>query len=138
LIVHEGTVQADDAAVRAVIKAISAWQTGPAGAIAADIRPHLAEDAVVVGPDLRRLVRGRDAVARSYEEFAASAKIITSALDDPQIDISADVAVATMTWRMRYAYEGTETAEAGVDTYVLSRRGGCWLVVWRRLETNAA
>jgi hypothetical protein len=45
--------------------------------------------------------------------------------------------VATLTWRMRYEYEGAETAEAGVDTHVLSRRGGRWLVLWRRLETDA-
>jgi ketosteroid isomerase-like protein len=87
---------------------------------------------------LRGVARGRDAVARSYEDFVASATVIETALDEPEIDISGDVAVATMTWRMRYAYDGTQTTEAGVETYVLARRDGRWLVAWRRLEAHVA
>jgi uncharacterized protein (TIGR02246 family) len=129
----------DRAAIRAVITSIcNAWQTGPPGSIAGGIRAHFAADAVIVGPDLTRVARGRDAVAQSYADFAASATIVESSLDDPEIDVSSDVAVATMTWRMRYTYEGAQMREGGVDTYVFARRDGRWLVVWRRLESSSA
>lgn len=127
----------DRTAIRAVIASIcDAWQTGSPYAIAARIRPHLAADAVVVGPDLTRVARGGDAVAQSYADFVASATVIESALDAPEIDISGDVSAATMSWRMRYEYAGAQSKEAGVGTYVLARRDGRWLVVWRRLESH--
>jgi len=128
----------DRSAIRAVIQSINdAWQTGPPESVVARIRPHLAADAVVIGPDLTRVALGGDAVAQSYADFVASATVIESVLDAPEIDISADVAAATMAWRMRYEYEGVETTELGVDTYVFARRAGRWLVTWRRLESHA-
>jgi len=131
-------VSDDRSAILAVIQSINdAWQTGPPESVAARVRPYFAADAVVVGPDLTRVARGGDAVAASYADFVASTTIIESTLDDPQIDVSADVAAATMTWRMRYEYEGAQTTEAGVDTYVFARRDGHWIVVWRHLESHA-
>jgi ketosteroid isomerase-like protein len=127
----------DRVAIREVIQSIcDAWQNGPPDAVAARIRPCVAADAVIVGPDLTRVALGGDAVAQSYADFVASATVLEAALDEPQIDVSSDVAVATMTWRMRYEYEGAQTMEAGVDTYVFARRDGRWIVTWRRLESH--
>jgi ketosteroid isomerase-like protein len=127
----------DRAAIRAVLNAVNdAWQTYPAGDIAACIREHFAADAVIVGPDLARVGRGRDAIAQSYADFAGSATIRSVELEDPEIDVIADVAAATLKWRLRYEYAGAEFSEAGRDVYVFGRLRGRWLIAWRKLESR--
>jgi len=127
----------DKVEIRAIVNAVNdAWQTYPPGEIVARISEHFADDVVVVGPDLTRAGRGRDAVSQSYADFASAAKIKSAELEDPEIDVIADVAVATVKWRMRYEYQGAELSEAGHDIYVFGRQSDRWLVAWRKLESR--
>jgi len=86
--------------------------------------------------DLARLARGGDAISQTYEDFVTGAKILRAELKDPEIDVIADVAVATFEWRMRYEFQGAEFSEIGHDVYVFGRQGGRWLISWRKVESR--
>ncbi len=129
----------DRGQIREILRAVNdAWRTAPPGEVAARVREYFADDAAIVGPDLARVARGGDAVAKSYDDFVSSARVLWAELDEPAIDVAGEVAAATLTWRMRYAYQGVESSEAGHDVYVLGRRDGRWLIVWRKLESHPA
>jgi ketosteroid isomerase-like protein len=128
---HEG----EAAAIAELVNALNlAWRSGAAD-VAARIAPFFADDAVIVGPDLRRAARGRAAVAASYAEFLASATVVDYAEDSPEIDLAGDVAVATLGWTMTYEYQGGRSTERGHDIYVFARRPE-WRIVWRYVAAS--
>jgi ketosteroid isomerase-like protein len=118
----------------AVLKEINRiWQQEAPEEIARLIAPHLTDDAVVVAPSLARVARGREPVAASYADFVRSATILEVSIDEPEVDLCGDVAVATMPWRMRYEFGGRRSSERGYDTYVFLREAGRWRIFWRSM-----
>ncbi|MBV8244993.1 MAG: nuclear transport factor 2 family protein [Candidatus Eremiobacteraeota bacterium] len=111
----------------------SAWQNPDEKPIGKRIRKYFAKDAVIVGPSLERVARGRKAVTESYDAFVRGARILHAALGAPEIDIGRDVAVATLEWEMTYEFQESETTERGHDVYVLRRQRGRWLIWWRQI-----
>jgi ketosteroid isomerase-like protein len=107
------------------------WREAAADEIAELVAPHFTEDAIVVAPSLARVARGRAAVAASYGDFVRSATVLEVTIDEPQIDSSGNVAIATMPWRMRYEFGGRRSTERGFDTYVFRREGDAWQICWR-------
>ncbi len=125
----------DVVAVTKLVKALNlAWRSGEAD-VAARVAPFFTSDAVIVGPDLRRVARGRDAVAASYAEFLAAATVLEYEQDAPEVDLAGDVAVATLGWTMTYEHQGGRSTERGHDVYVLARRPQ-WQIVWRYVAAS--
>jgi ketosteroid isomerase-like protein len=135
--IETAPADADDvAAVTKLVKALNlAWRSGGPD-VAARVAPFFTQDAVIAGPDLRRAARGRDAVAASYAEFLASATVLEYEQDAPEVDLSGDVAVATLGWTMTYENQGGRSTERGHDVYVLARRPE-WQIVWRYVAASA-
>ena len=124
----------DAAEIVAILSAINdAWRYGPPHEVAARIRSYFSDDAVIVAPNLVRAARGGDAVAASYQAFVETTLVRRAMLGPAEVDVLGDVAVATLTWHMLYAYEGSETVDTGHDVYVFTRRDGRWLVCWREV-----
>jgi ketosteroid isomerase-like protein len=117
------------------------WQTADHDDITKLIAPHFTDDAVLVAPSLARVARGPGAAAGSYADFARTAKIVDVQIEDPQVDLCGDVAVATMRWSMQYEFGGRRGRERGYDTYVFRRDVGRWQICWRSMvsadEPNA-
>lgn len=125
--------------IRLTLEALNdVWQSTPPAEVAEKVAPFFSGDAVVVGPGLARLARGRDEIARSYADFTANATLLEVALEPPEVDVSERVAVATLKWKMRYRYHDAETSLTGYDVYVLVPEGERWLIVWRKLESYPA
>jgi ketosteroid isomerase-like protein len=116
-----------------VQKLNATWLHEPSGTIASAVRALFSDDVVVVGPNLQRMTSGGDAVARSYDEFTSSARILDVQLGDPVVDEFVVVAVATMPWSMTYEYEGRRSTERGHEVYVLRREGNDWKICWRQI-----
>lgn len=58
--------------------------------------------------------------------------------DGNTIDVCGDTAVATCPWEMEWEAGGEARREAGHDVFVLARRDGRWLAVWRTVVPLAA
>lgn len=112
------------------------WQQPGGKAIAPQIADSFSEGAVIVAPDLTRVARGREAVARSYDDFVGSATILECLMDDPVVDFDGEVGVATVRWRMRYRLGDAESTEAGYDVYVVRREEDRWRVSWRHIVSS--
>jgi hypothetical protein len=54
-------------------------------------------------------------------------------IDEPEVELCGDVAVATMPWSMRYEFGGRASTERGFDTYVFRRTDGRWQICWRSM-----
>ena len=107
------------------------WRESAPEAIADLVAPHFCEDAVVVAPSLARVARGRAEVAASYGDFVRTAKLLEIGIDEPEVDTYGDLAVATMSWRMRYEFGERTSTERGFDTYVFRCENDCWRICWR-------
>ena len=114
---------------RGVIEHINgAWRAGRAEEAA----PLFAADVVMVTPDGGRVV-GRDALVRSYVEFAAAAVIDEYAESEHSVDVFGDTAIVGYRWTMAWRAGGEAYRDRGRDLFVLARRNGGWQVVWRTL-----
>ena len=128
----------DLAQIDSIIATINdAWQKEKPGEIAAKIRRFIADDAVIIGPALTRVVENGDAFAKSYDDFAGSARFVSVELDPPDIDLLGETAVATMEWQVRYVLEEVDQTETGYDVYVFRRDRDEWKLTWRHIASSA-
>lgn len=114
------------------------WQEAEPGEIADLVAPYFTEDVVVVAPNLARVAKGRAAVAASYGDFVRSTKILEVHIEEPQVDLFGNLAVATMRWTMHYEFDGRPSIESGHDAYVFALEGGCWRICWRSVASTQA
>ncbi len=114
------------------------WLHNDAGTIAPAVRGFFTDDVVVVGPNLQRVAGGADAVARSYDDFASSARILEAELGDPVVDKFGTVAVVTVPWSMTYEYQETRATERGHEVYVLLSDAAGWKICWRQIVSYPA
>jgi ketosteroid isomerase-like protein len=122
-----------------VLAAINdAWLNAAPNDIEARIAEYFTDDAIVVAPNLARVAKGGAAVAASYADFMRNAKILELQLDEPVVDAGGTVAVATMSWKMRYEIEGRESGESGYDTYVFRYEDDRWRIFWRSMISRLA
>jgi hypothetical protein len=89
------------------------------------------EAAVIRGPALQELARGKEACVRSYEDFNREATVEEFQEPAPEIDIWGNTAAAVAPWTISYAMKGESFRESGKDLYLLVREGGQWLIVCR-------
>lgn len=95
-----------------------------------DLKSYLAEDAVFVTPNGRR-VEGGDAAVESYREFMSRSQIHRYQAGAPVVTLKGDTAVAEYGWDMAWDSEGQSYEAKGREVLVLTRQGGAWSVIWR-------
>jgi len=106
-----------------------AWVAGAAHEVA----NLFDDDAVVIAPGLQGRVDGREAIVRTYEEYAHHARTHSFEELEHQIDVFGDAAVATYRFTVRYTMNGedAERDDAGQEVLVFRRGPGGWKVIWR-------
>ncbi len=120
--------------IRALLECINdAWLKNPPEKIPALLQEHFHPDMTIKGPDFQSLCIGSEFCARSYAEFARTARVKECSFSDPDIDLAGDAAVATYSWKMVYEIHGQEYNESGRDLFVMSRTKDRWVVIWRAL-----
>ncbi len=96
-----------------------------------DLAQFFDEKVVMKGPGLRELVRGRDALVQSYEQFMAKSNVIGYAESNHSVDTWGETAVATYDWMMTYEQVGKTNRDSGQDMFVFVRRDARWIAVLR-------
>jgi hypothetical protein len=112
---------------RLLAKLTEAWLKGHFE----DLAECFHEAAVIRGPALQELARGKEACVRSYEDFSREATVEEFEEPAPEIDIRDNTAVAVAPWTISYTIKGESFRESGKDLYLLVREGGRWLIVCR-------
>jgi hypothetical protein len=125
---------AEQIAVRDVLTRINeAWSKLRGEAMTAALNECFAEEMVIRGPGFSLIGKGRDFAVKSYQSFVSQAEVKSLSLDEPQIDVAGETAIAQYKWTMTYVLNGQEYTEQGHDVFVLAKRGKRWLAVWRAL-----
>jgi ketosteroid isomerase-like protein len=125
---------AEQIAVRDVLTRINeAWSKLRGEAMTAALNECFADEMVIRGPGLSLIGKGRDFAVKSYQSFVSQAEVKSLSLDEPQIDVAGETAIAQYKWTMTYVLNGQEYTEQGHDVFVLAKRGKRWLAVWRAL-----
>jgi hypothetical protein len=125
--------------VRALMTRINdAWLKNPRSEMRATLEDCFAEGMVMRGPAFQELGRGREVSVKSYEDFLDQAKVVSCKLDEPNIDMMGDTAVATLAWQMTYELSGQTYTESGHDLFVFVRSANRWQAAWRALLSSPA
>jgi uncharacterized protein (TIGR02246 family) len=126
----------DEGAVRELLSRLNeAWMHKHGEEMSDVLRKCFADDVIMRGPGFSLAGRGRDLAVQSYQDFVSQARIKNVSLEPANIDVLEDTAVAQYKWEITYVLRGQEHTEGGQDLFVLSRRNGQWVVVWRALLT---
>ncbi len=121
-------------AIRKILRGVTAaWREGRLEVL----EGLLAADVVYVQPGLEERLRGVPACIESYRQFLDAATVHDYREEEPSIDVSGDVAVATVPFAIDYEIESGRFRESGHDLIVLARRNGTWRVQWRTLIPGA-
>jgi hypothetical protein len=91
---------------------------------------------VIKGCDLKTMAKGREECVRSYAGFIQQAKVSAFSQDEPDIQVTEEIAIATYGWTIQYTLEGKEYTEPGHDVFVFQRTNGKWLAIWRAMLTE--
>ncbi len=110
-----------------------AWLEGPIEELPAALDACFHPAMVIRGGDLQVNGAGKEACIQSYIDFLGSAVVHRCVLDEPEIDIAGDTAVAVYGWQMTYETEGQTYEEAGSDILALARFDTGWLITWRAM-----
>src|SRR5262249_14422285 len=116
--------------VRAVHKQLNdAWLDGRP----ADLDPLLHDDIAMVFPGFSGRITGKKPMIDGFVDFCQNAVVHSFKIEDEQIDVAGDAAVASMKFEMVYERDGAKYLSTGRDVWVLSREGGSWKAVWRTM-----
>ena len=74
---------------------------------------------------------GRELMIEGYEEFMDSAHVSDFKVNDLDIEVFANTAVAYYTYRIHYRVESTNYDESGSEVLVFNYRNDRWVIVWR-------
>jgi uncharacterized protein (TIGR02246 family) len=117
---------------RAVVEGINAaWRAGRANDSAAMFH----EQVVMLTPTGERIV-GREAMVRSYAEFAAAAVVDEYTTSEHTVDAFGTTTVVAYRWQMAWRADGESYRERGRDIFVLTHSPVGWQVVWRTLLSD--
>ena len=113
----------------AVERANQTWLTGTPEQVAELFAP----DAVMVGPDLKTVARGREALVQTYVDYVTSAQTESFDITARSVTVNGDVAVATYRFDVTYVIKGSRHQEVGQETLVFRRHAGDWKAIWRTM-----
>jgi ketosteroid isomerase-like protein len=124
----------DQEQIRRILRRINdAWLVGPAAEIPQRLADCFHDQIAMRGPEFQELAGGRDACAKSYQDFLQQATIQDCKLEEPRIHVTGGTAVATYGWDMTYELNSQVYTESGHDLFVFTGADGKWLAVWRAL-----
>ena len=125
----------DRARIRAVLQTINdGWLNGKPDELPRLLEGCFHEKVVFRGPNFQQVGHGAEAGIASLQEFMRNATIESCELDEPEIDLAGDTAIATFRWQMTYSYQGTDLDDSGYEIDVLTRDDEHrWVVRWRAL-----
>ena len=95
------------------------------------MRKYLHKELVIVAPNFQRMGVGIDACIKSYEDFSASAEIISFEDINIQVDIVGSTATVTYEYEIEWVAEENQFKEKGKEILVFSNESGTWLLLWR-------
>jgi ketosteroid isomerase-like protein len=125
--------QHDQEQIRSLLSTINeAWLKGHTERLNECFR----DDAVVKGPDLQEMARGREACVKSYADFIRTAIVKEFQAFEPVIDLFSNVAVVTSPWEITYSMNDRDYHESGRDLLVFIREVGKWRVAWRSVLSS--
>jgi ketosteroid isomerase-like protein len=134
----QANITSEQIKIRDLLSRINdAWINQRGQAMTAALNACFAEDVVMRGPDFVLVGQGRDFAVQSYQDFVRQAEVRKFSLDEPEIDVAGDTAIAQYKWVMTYVLNGEEYTERGHDVFVLARRDEKWLAVWRAMLPKA-
>ena len=113
-----------------IIQAINdAWLKGQAE----DLIDYFHDDMVIVTPDGKEQGRGKVVCVESYKGFSSMAIIKDFTNRDTAVEVYGNTAIASYTFEMTYEMNNQSFNDIGRDIYVLNRKAGKWLTVWRTI-----
>jgi hypothetical protein len=115
--------------IRDIVRQLNhAWLAGRSE----DLARWLHEEVVIAPPGFGGQVRGRQAAAATYVEFAKAATLHVAAIDPADVQVWGDVAVATCRFELQYTMGGERIKDLGWDVLVFRRAAQVsWQVLWR-------
>ena len=79
------------------------------------------------------LLKGRKACIDSYRAFLKQASVSDFSLDDVEINIWDQTAIARYTFAITYTFDGEVFEEQGMDVFAFIKRDNQWRAVWRTM-----
>ena len=119
---------------RVIRKINAAWVGGQPEAIAA----YFHENIIIVAPNGKDRVHGRQACVQTYIDFCAQAQILDFAESDESIDIIGSTAMVMYAFDIAYEMNGQRLHEKGQDLFILQHNGTNWQAIWRYLLPTKA
>jgi hypothetical protein len=98
----------------------------------------LDDNVIMAAPGSTNRIIGREAYVQSYRDYDTVAKTLQINIEEPQIDIIVDTAVAICPFDVTYELKGKIYHERGSDILVLVRKKSDWRVVWRTMQSEPA
>lgn len=128
------SLTADQLAIRDLLAQLNhAWVHKRADALTAALNPCFADDVIMRGQGFQLVGRGRGFVVQSYHDFVTQAEVKNFSLDELEIDVITETAVAQYKWTMTYVLSGNEYTEHGHDVFALAKGDGRWQIIWRAM-----
>jgi hypothetical protein len=108
-----------------------AWLEGRPHDMEALIHPQI----TLVFPGFATRATGRDEFISGFVDFCQNARIISYDENARQVDVIADLAVASYEFAMVYERGGARFRASGRDLWVFARQAaqGQWLACWRTM-----
>ncbi len=96
-------VQASQEQIRLPLNRISeAWLKGDPNQIPAALDDCFTDEAIIKGPDLTTVAKGKTACVKSYTDFLLQASLRDCVLFNYEIQLVDNMAVATYSWKIIY------------------------------------
>jgi len=96
-----------------------------------DLSAYLADDMVMVAPDGRHRIEGRDASIESYRDFMSRCEVSRFDAHDHRVTLRGAAAIVEYGWAMAWLEQGMAREAQGREILVLAQRDEAWRVVWR-------
>ncbi len=91
----------------------------------------LHKDVVFTMPGFTAQVIGKEKCIEGYKQFMEAAELHDFEIDNLNITVTGNTAVAHYTYKISYTVNNEKYDEEGIDIFTLSYIDGKWLVVWR-------
>jgi len=98
-----------------------------------DLAPLVHSEIVMCFPDFAGKIQGREDFLAGFRDFCQNATIEEFHECDQQLDVVGDTAVVNFRYEMVYQRSGGRYRANGRDLWVLEKREGSWIAVWRAM-----
>jgi hypothetical protein len=91
------------------------------------------ENAIMRGPRLVEIGRGRHVIAASYAQFMAQSEVTDFSAGNYAADAWGECAAVTYDWTITYNQGGQAHTDSGQELLLFVQRDGAWVVTLRLL-----